>query len=218
VAGRGGARRGADGSRGFLALARAHRRPAFSRVLASGAPLGTFDPGPIVEPDGAVRVVSSRVALPVRPLPPPEEAAAIAAEARAELDRLRAQHGSDHAEPVHLANVRAKHTAMRAGHAQLTGGRPELEVELHGLRVGGAAFVAAPVEVFGQLGTAVAEASPFAWTAVSGYTNGAAGYLPTDAAFEEGGYEIETASPFATGAGPAFVRAAGDVLRQLTTD
>ncbi|HEU5317030.1 MAG TPA: neutral/alkaline non-lysosomal ceramidase N-terminal domain-containing protein [Chloroflexota bacterium] len=212
---RAGAMLGAEASRVFLELERAHRRPVFSRVLESGAPLGTFAPGPIEEPDGAVRVVSSHVTLPVRPLPPPDEAAAIAADARAELDRLRAQHGSDHAEPVHLANVRAKHTAMRAGHAQLTGGRSELDVELHGIRVGGAAFVAAPVEVFGQLGAAVAEASPFAWTAVSGYTNGAAGYLPTDAAFDEGGYEIETASPFARGAGPAFVRAAAGLLQQL---
>jgi hypothetical protein len=50
---------------------------------------------------------------------------------------------------------------------------------------------------------------------VSGYTNGSAGYLPTAEAFAEGGYEVETASPFAADAGAHFVAAAGTLLRRL---
>ena len=61
----------------------------------------------------------------------------------------------------------------------------------------------------------IAEASPFSWTAVSGYTNGSAGYLPTPEAHDEGGYEVETASPFARDTAPAFTTAALELLRTL---
>ena len=39
------------------------------------------------------------------------------------------------------------------------------------------------MEVFNALGASVAEGSPFPWTAVSGYSNGSTGYLPTAEAF-----------------------------------
>ena len=213
---RAGALLGAEAARVFLELERSHRRPHFSRVLESGAPLGVFDVGPLEEPDGTLGVRTTRAALPVRAFPPPEEALAAAAAARNELERLRAQHGSDRAEPVHLANVRAKHAAMRAGHAQLTGGQAEVAVELQAIRIGPAVLLGAPMEVFGEIGVEIADASPFAWTAVSGYTNGSAGYLPTPEAHDEGGYEVETASPFARDAAGAFIAAAGRLLREFS--
>ena len=87
---------------------------------------------------------------------------------------------------------------------------------MQAFRVGPAAFLGAPMEVFGEArGRPSLPASPFAWTAVSGYTNGSAGYLPTAEAFAEGGYEVETASLFASGAGEHFVEAAGTLLRRL---
>lgn len=212
---RAGALLGAEGARVFLELERSHRRPHFSRVLESGAPLGVFDTGPLEEPDGTLRIATDRTALPVRPFPAPEEALAAAAAARDELERLRAQHGADSAEPVHLANVRAKHAAMRAGHAQLTGGRPEVDIEVQAMRIGPVALLAAPMELFGEIGAAISDSSPFALTAVSGYSNGSAGYLPTPEAYDEGGYEVETASPFARDASGAFVTAAGQLLKRL---
>ena len=215
---RAGALLGAEAARVFLELERAHRRPSFSRVLESGAPLGVFDLGSLEEPDGALRVATVRAPLPVRPFPPPQEALAAAAAARNELERLRAAHGSDHSEPVHLANVRAKHTAMRAGHAQLTGGKPEVQLELQAIRIGPAALLGAPMELFAEIGFEIAAASPFPWTAVSGYTNGSAGYLPTPEAHDEGGYEVETASPFARGAAPDFVATARRLLERLRAD
>jgi hypothetical protein len=210
-----GALLGAEASRIFLELEHTHRRPQFSRVLESGAPLGVFDAGQLAEPDGALGVLSARATLPVRTFPAPDEALAAAAAARDELERLRAQHGSDQIGPVHLANVRAKHAAMRAGHAQLTGGKPEVEIELQAIRIGPAALLAAPMELFAELGAAISQTSPFAWTAVSGYSNGSAGYLPTPEAYDEGGYEVETASPFARDAAGAFVDAATILLRRL---
>jgi hypothetical protein len=154
------------------------------------------------------------VALPVRSFPAPEAAIRRAEEARHALERLRRAHPDD-AAAVHQANVRAKHTAMLAAHARLAGGRSEVPIELQAIRVGDAALLSAPLEVFAELGDAVARESPFAWTAVSGYSNGSAGYLPTREAADEGGYEVETASPFTRDAGQRFVAAGGRLLRQL---
>jgi hypothetical protein len=150
----------------------------------------------------------------MRPFPSPEEAARLATEARDELERLRREHADD-AEAVHLANVRAKHAQMRANHARLTGGQSEVELELQAIRIGDVALLGAPMEVFAELGHAIAQESPFGWTAISGYTNGSAGYLPTAQATVEGGYEVETASPFAPAAGERFISAAGQLLRRL---
>jgi len=71
---RAGALLGAEAARVFLDLERPHRRPHFSRVLESGAPLGVFEAGRLEEPDGTLRVATVRVPLPVRPFPPPLEA------------------------------------------------------------------------------------------------------------------------------------------------
>lgn len=210
-----GALLGAEVSRVFLELEGAYRRPHFARVLESGAPLGVYDAGPIDEPDGTVRVATAHVPLPVRAFPAPAEAAAAAGVAREHLESLRKAGQLDTDEAVHLANVRAKHASMRAGHAALTGGKATVAIEVQAMRIGPVGLLGAPMEVFGALGAAIAAASPFAWTAVSGYTNGSAGYLPAAEAFDEGGYEVETASPFNREAGSAFVAAAGELLRQL---
>ena len=140
---------------------------------------------------------------------------AATAAARDALERIRAEHGSDHARPVHLSNVRAKHAAMRAGHAHLTGGGSQVEIEIQAIRIGPTALLAAPMELFGELGLAISEASPFPWTAVSGYSNGSAGYLPTPEAHDQGGYEVETASPFTRDAASTFIQAAGQLVNRL---
>ena len=51
---------------------------------------------------------------------------------------------------------------------------------------------AAPVELFSEIATDIRNRSPFPQTFYFGYTNGWFGYLPTAAAFAEGGYEPTT--------------------------
>ena len=51
---------------------------------------------------------------------------------------------------------------------------------------------AAPVELFSEIAMDIRNKSPFTHTFYFGYTNGWFGYLPTAAAFEEGGYEPAT--------------------------
>ncbi|MBI3973294.1 MAG: hypothetical protein HY332_18635 [Chloroflexi bacterium] len=47
--------------------------------------------------------------------------------------------------------------------------------------------------MFCEIGLAIKHSSPFPWTAVAGYTDGSVGYIPTRAAYPEGGYEVDRA-------------------------
>jgi hypothetical protein len=211
-----GAMLGAEAARVFLGLETRPRAARFDRVLESGAPLAVYHHDLGDEPDGAVCVAGAEVTLPVRPFPSRRDGEAIAASARDELARVRAAGEAD--DVIRDATMRAKRAAQQAAHARLTDGRAEVSVELQAIRIGGAALLGAPMEVFGQIGAEIAERSPFAWTAVSGYTNGSTGYLPTAEAFDEGGYEVEMASPYAREAGAAFAVAAGQLLDRLRRD
>ncbi len=204
---------GAEAARVFLTLETRPYEATFAGVLESGAPLGVYRHVPLPEADSALRVATATATLPVRAFPAREEGEARAAEARGALATLRGEGAP--AQAVAEATWRAKRIAQQAGHSRLTDGRPTVEVELQAIRVGQAALLGAPMEVFNALGAAVAEGSPFPWTAVSGYSNGSTGYLPTAEAFGPGGYEVEMASPYAPEAGERFVAAASDLLRRL---
>jgi hypothetical protein len=210
---RAGATLGAEAAKVWLTLETRPYQEQFASVVESGAPLGLYRHVPGPEPDGTLRVANVRTALPVRAFPRREEAEARTREARERLAALRQRGASD--DEIRDATYRAKRIGQQAGHARLTDGRSEVEIELQAIRVGPGVFVGAPVEVFGELGARIVDASPFAWTAVSGYSNGSAGYLPTAEAFDEGGYEVEMASPFARGAGDRFVAEATRLLQTM---
>jgi hypothetical protein len=212
---RAGAILGAEAARVFLELDTGPYDAVFARVLESGAPLGVYRHVPRAETaqPAAVRVVTERVTLPVRRFPSRAEAEAAAREAREALAAVRRRGGTE--DEIYEATWRAKRRAQQAGHARLTDGRGDVEIVLQAIGVGPAAFLGAPMEVFGDLGAAVVADSPFGWTAVSGYTNGSAGYLPTAYAFDEGGYEVEMASPFAREAGERFADSAKALLHRL---
>ncbi len=69
-------------------------------------------------------------------------------------------------------------------------------IALQVLRLGDVAFAAMASETFAEIGLALRQQSSFATTIPLGYTNGCIGYLPTAAAYEEGGYEVATAFKF----------------------
>ena len=65
-----------------------------------------------------------------------------------------------------------------------------LEVEV--LRIGAVAIVSMPGEPFAEIGVAVKEASPFAFTMFCGYSDGiGGGYMPTSREYDQGGYEVD---------------------------
>jgi hypothetical protein len=99
--------------------------------------------------------------------------------------------GAAHVETLTLTlgpEARANYTA-RAD--QSVDGRT-LATEIQALRLGQVALVSAPGELFAEIGTAIENSSPFPHTFVVGYANDSLGYLCTEAAIREGGYEAST--------------------------
>lgn len=67
-----------------------------------------------------------------------------------------------------------------------------LTARVGALRIGGAAFVFLPGEPFLEIAVGIREKSPLKFTAVVGYSDDYIGYIPTDRAFDHGGYEVST--------------------------
>lgn len=88
-------------------------------------------------------------------------------------------------------------------------GRPVVRLPIRLMRINDTLIWSAPVELFCEIAMDVAARSPFARTMYFGYTNGWFGYLPTAAAFAEGGYEPKT-SPFTP-------QAEGDLKREVSS-
>jgi hypothetical protein len=65
--------------------------------------------------------------------------------------------------------------------------------EIQAMRIGDLALVAYPGEMFVEYQLWLDRESPFSRTITLGYTNGCVGYVPTAAAYPEGGYEVNGA-------------------------
>ena len=94
---------------------------------------------------------------------------------------------------------------------------PTVAAEIQALRLGDAAFIGLPGEPFVELGLRLKQGSPFRHTYVAGLANGCEGYIPTRAAFDEGGYEVRTArsSKLHPDAGDMMVAAGAALLDEL---
>lgn len=186
--------------------------PVFDEVVMSGATLGCFAMRPTVEPDLSVAVRSREVALPVKDTGSLEACEAEVNELERQRDAVRAEGGPEEA----LVDLtwRAKRAHIRMRQAKDCGGLSHKPVEVQAIRVGPAVFVGVPLELFADVGLRVKERSPFAVTHVSGYTNGAFGYLPNRRAFTEGGYEVD-ATYFLPGADALLVDAMVDLIEEL---
>jgi hypothetical protein len=90
---------------------------------------------------------------------------------------------------------------------------------LAAMRLGDAGLVFLPGEPFAETGLAIRGASRFPLTAVVGYSEASIGYIPTDEAFEEGGYETLPGawSRVAPGSERAIRKTAVDLLGSLCT-
>lgn len=65
--------------------------------------------------------------------------------------------------------------------------------DVQAIRLGAGAVVGLPGEVFVEYALTIDRSSPFAPTLVAAYANGDIGYIPTAAAYQEGGYEVADA-------------------------
>ncbi len=75
------------------------------------------------------------------------------------------------------------------------------------------AIWSAPLELFCEISNNVRDQSPYLYTFYFGYTNGWLGYLPTLKAWENGGYEVHTVSPFTESAEKDITTAVMGFLR-----
>ncbi len=95
--------------------------------------------------------------------------------------------------------------------------RPTYSMEVQAIRIGDVALVGVPGEPFVEGQLQIKLQSPAKRTFVSHMTNGHAGYIPTPAALQRGGYETRTCnwSRLAPEALDAMVAAAREALEQL---
>jgi len=100
------------------------------------------------------------------------------------------------------------------GEDKIEKGHPSTELNITAARVGDIAFVGIGCEVLTEIGMAIKAASPYKHTFVISHCNGAAGYLPPEHLYIEGGYEIRS-SPFAPQAADMVVKQAVKMLHEL---
>lgn len=101
----------------------------------------------------------------------------------------------------------------------LPGKKPgaEVEVRLSAIRIGTLVFAGVNGEVFNQIGVKVRELSPFSQTFFITHCNGSCGYLVTDQAIAEGGYEVRVSRVLA-GAESAITEGLTAMLHEISLD
>lgn len=178
-----------------------------------------LDPAPVAAP--GLRLKTVVVELPVAPLPPP-----------AELEALHRQYSAQ-AEAAHQAGRPLVETSVLAIHrdwaaealAEHAAGarRTTVSCPLTALRLGPAALLFAPLEVFVETGLALKTASPAPLTILCTNANGELGYLPTPDAYQGEDYtnpqglapRVYGLYAFAEAAEPLFRAQAGALLAEL---
>jgi len=168
-----------------------------------------------LSPEAELVVKSRTIRLPLQPYPPIEE---LAAERRKNEDELRALRADA---PFWERNLKLStiQWASELAQALQTGTAPSyVEAEIQLLSLGKACLVATPGEVFVEIGMQIKALDPSRHIFVVGYANGCLGYISTDQAIDEGGYEPDAAArwyafaPLAKGAEHLVVSAAKELL------
>jgi neutral ceramidase len=129
-----------------------------------------------------------------------------------QLKRLRDHHAQSLAALTALEALEEQNRRDR----RVDMARRELATAMSIVTVGNLALVGIPGELFVELGLALKANPHFAQTFVAGYCNDLIGYIPTRAAYAEGGYEVDTAR-IAAGSGETIVDtalSALDAMRQ----
>ena len=124
-----------------------------------------------------------------------------------QLKRLRDHHAQSRAALAALEALEEQNRRDRRVDIE----RGELATAMTVVTVGNLAIVGIPGELFVELGLAIKATPNFARIFVAGYCNDLIGYIPTRAAYPEGGYEVDTAR-IAAGSGETIVDTALSAL------
>jgi hypothetical protein len=197
--------------------------PQRSRQIGSilGCEVAKVALDPVYKDDATLRVVQTVVDLPVAPLPP-------MAELEAERDHWAAEAARMEAEGMPWARVSEaqikRDWATDAIEVQHSGQvRGSVPCEVQAIRLGSAALLALPLEVFAETALAIKEASPASNTLFSTNSNGGVGYLATRDAYERRDYtnpqglapKVYGLYALSSTAEPLLCRAAVEALQTL---
>lgn len=139
------------------------------------------------QPEQTLEVAAATVSFPLMDPPSVPELEAERVRRQADLDTAVAG-----GEPASYTNTIRYHLSwLHHTIAELAAGRAPraLDAEIWAARIGDCAIVAAPGEIFGEIGFAVRSASPADVTLFTGYANGVLGYVSTPEEYPFGGYE-----------------------------
>jgi len=206
---------GAEAARVRLGIDPRERREKLDQILTSGADLGIYADVPVSESDETVAVSNVTVNLPAREVLTLEAAQQIFDKHAGELAATRDSGASEQevraaVSKVMQANIQLN-VARLAAKQQQDGSIP---ITAQSMRIGEAVLVSIPVEPFAELAEGVKKRSPSANTVFSGFSNGHINYLPTDIAFEEGGYEVGV-SVFAPGSADLAIEASLEAIANV---
>ncbi len=202
-----------QGAAGNLSTRLTRRGQGFGEVKRLGERLGHAVENLVARtrevPSDGLDVASNTFSLPLRDIPSPEQAREKVAAHKRHLDRMS---GSD------AARLRTAQTALEGALIEeaLAGCAATIDdlCPISAIRVGGAAFVTVPGELFSDLGDRIRERSPFFPTCIVGYAGGYVGYLPGAAGYDPESYE-SSATPFAPEAGDLVAEEALRLLNML---
>ncbi len=158
--------------------------------------------------DATLRFASKVIELPRRRYGE-EEISAMARRLADAEEKLDAAGRSGDAWKKHQAEARARRFSDLLKKWKQPADVSPVRLEVQVLRIGELAIVAMPGEMFAEIGVAIKKASPFAFTMFAGYSSGTGGgYMPTEAEYAFGGYEVERT--------PYGRRAAQELIEQAT--
>ena len=172
-----------------------YEKRSFGEVESCGAALGraVLEEIKDIELAGGLTVAARSVVVPLalEPPPPVAEAERILYEERQRMSGLLGR-GEDEAE-IHRRRAMVEWAADLVRLALQHRDEHTTDLEVQVIRIGDIALLGISAEVFAEYARELDDASPFQHTFPISNANGHIGYLPTAAAFDEGGYEVEDA-------------------------
>jgi hypothetical protein len=143
-----------------------------------------------VDDNPRLDAMSLQVTLPLKHYPAATETTKLLREAEDHLATLLSSNG-DNTEHVRRAKSEQLYASINNFYAQETEVFADrmLPIELQGIRINDAVFVAVPAEVFVEIGLELKQIASHQ-VFIVGIANGYIGYLPTSDAHDVGGYEV----------------------------
>lgn len=187
----------------------------FEGIQESGASLGLWNRKRGDANDDTFKVISHWIEMPLKEQVPVEEAEKEANKYKEELEYLQNNSGSD--EDIRGVTFKVKRAFMTLERSKLYYGETYKSIQAHFIRIGDIVLIGMPLEPFAEIGVSIREQSPFTYTLFSGYSNGAAGYLPVRDEYSRGGYEVDT-TPFSSDAADLLIKRIGAILHEINEE